>query len=360
MFDYIDGGAEDEVTLRRNTECFAGFELLPRVLRDVDDADLSTKVLGQHVPLPFALAPTGFTRMAHHEGEVAVARAAARAGVPYTLSTMGTRSIERIAAESSGPKWFQLYVWRDRGLARELIARAREAKFDALMLTVDVPVPGSRERDLRNGLTIPPTLGLRTFLDGARHPHWWWRFVTGDVITFENVSERAATPSGVMAFLAAQFDPSVEWHDVEWIREAWGGPFIVKGIMDADDARQAAAAGVDAIAVSNHGGRQLDDSPATIEVLPRVLDAVGDDVEVILDSGIRRGRDIVKALALGARACMIGRAYLYGLGTGGERGVETAITILRDEIRRAMQLVGARTVADLDRSMVQRRGTPAP
>jgi L-lactate dehydrogenase (cytochrome) len=249
-------------------------------------------------------------------------------------------------------------VWRDRGLAKELISRAREAKFDALMLTVDVPVPGSRERDLRNGLTIPPTLGFRTFLDGARHPHWWWRFLTGDVITFENVSDRAATPSGVMAFLAAQFDPSVEWHDVEWIREAWGGPFIIKGIMDADDARQAASAGVDAIAVSNHGGRQLDDSPATIDALPRILDAVGDEVEVILDSGIRRGRDIVKALALGARACLIGRAYLYGLGTGGERGVDTAIAMLGEEVRRALQLAGARSIGDLDRSMVQRRGVP--
>jgi L-lactate dehydrogenase (cytochrome) len=360
VFDYIDGGAEDEVTLRRNTERFGGFELVPRVLRNVDEPDLTTTILGTRVSLPFALAPTGFTRMAHHEGELAVARAAARAGVPYTLSTMGTRSIERVAAESSGPKWFQLYVWRDRGLAKELIERARAAKFDALMLTVDVPVPGSRERDLRNGLTIPPTLGLRTFLDGARHPHWWWRFLTGDVITFENVSDRAATPSGVMAFLAAQFDPSVEWHDVDWIREAWGGPFIVKGIMDVDDARRAAAAGVDAIAVSNHGGRQLDDSPAAIEVLPRVLDAVGDDVEVILDSGIRRGRDIVKALALGARGCMIGRAYLYGLGTGGERGVDTAMALLGDETRRALQLVGVRTISDLDRSMVQRRGTPAP
>ena len=360
VFDYVDGGAEDEVTLRRNTESFAGFELVPRVLRDVDEPDLTTTILGTRVALPFALAPTGFTRMVHHEGELAVARAAARAGIPYTLSTMGTRSIERVAAESSGPHWFQLYVWRDRGLAKELIERAKAAGYDALILTVDVPVPGSRERDHRNGFTIPPALGLRTFLDGARHPHWWWRFLTGDVLTFENVSDRAATPSGVMAFLTAQFDPSVEWHDIEWMREAWGGPFVLKGIMDPDDARRATEVGVDAMIVSNHGGRQLDESPATIEALPRVIDAVGGRAEVMLDSGIRRGRDIVKALALGARACLVGRAYLYGLGVAGERGVDTAIAMLGDEIRRALQLVGARTIADLDRSMVQRRVSPAP
>ena len=359
MFDYVDGGAEDEVTLRRNTESFSAFELVPRVLRNVDEPDLTTTILGQRAALPFALAPTGFSRMVQHEGELAVARAAARAGIPYTLSTMGTRSIERVAGEADGPHWFQLYVWRDRGLAKELIDRAKAAKYDALMLTVDVPVPGSRERDLRNGMTIPPTLGLRTFVDGARHPHWWWRFLTGDVITFENVSDRAASPSGVMAFLAAQFDPSVEWDDIEWMRAQWGGPFILKGVMDAQDARQAADLEVDGIVVSNHGGRQLDDSPATIEALPRVLDAVGDRTEVLLDSGIRRGRDVVKALALGARACLIGRAYLYGLGTGGERGVDAAIALLGDEVRRSLQLVGARTVAELDESMVRRRGVPA-
>jgi L-lactate dehydrogenase (cytochrome) len=250
-------------------------------------------------------------------------------------------------------------VWRDRGLAKELIERAKAAGYDALLLTVDVPVPGSRERDLRSGFTIPPALGLRTVLDGARHPHWWWRFVTRDALTFENVSDRAATPSGVMAFLSAQFDPSVEWDDLEWMRDAWGGPFVLKGVIDPDDARRATELGVDGLIVSNHGGRQLDESPATIEALPRVLDAVGDRAEVMLDSGIRRGRDIVKALALGARGCLVGRAYLYGLGVGGERGVDAAIAMLSDEIRRALQLVGARTIADLDPSMVQRRSTPA-
>jgi L-lactate dehydrogenase (cytochrome) len=293
--------------------------------------------------------------MVHHEGELAVARAAARAGVPYTLSTMGTRSIERVAAEGDGAQWFQLYVWRDRGLAKELITRAKEAGYAALVLTVDVPVPGARERDLRNGFTIPPSLGLRTFFEGAKHPHWWWRFLTRDVMSFESVSDRAASPSGVMQFLAEQFDPSVTWDDLDWMREAWDGPFVLKGVVHPDDARQAADLGVTGIVVSNHGGRQLDRGPATIDALPRVVDAVGDRLEVLFDSGIRRGRDIVTALALGARACMIGRAYLYGLATAGERGVDHAIALLAAELRRSMQLVGARTVAELEPSMVVRK-----
>jgi L-lactate dehydrogenase (cytochrome) len=355
VFDYVDGGAEDEVTLERNTSGFDDLVLMPRVLRDVDEVDLSTTILGSPSPLPFALAPTGFTRMTHHEGELAVARAAGRAGIPYTLSTMGTRSIERVASVASGPLWFQLYVWRDRGLAKELIDRARVAGYDALLLTVDVPVPGARERDLRNGLTIPPSLGARTFFEGARHPHWWWRFLTGDAVSFECVSDRAAKPSGVMAFLAEQFDPSVTWDDLAWIHDAWGGPFVLKGVVDPDDARRAADAGVTGIVVSNHGGRQLDRGPATIDALPAVVDAVGERLDVLFDSGIRRGRDLVTALALGASACLIGRAYLYGLGTAGEAGVTKAIELLAAELRRSMQLVGARTVHELDPSLVTRR-----
>ncbi len=355
VFDYVDGGAEDEITLGRNTAAFDDLVLMARVLRDVDNVDMSTTILGSPSPLPFALAPTGFTRMTHYEGELAVARAAGRAGIPYTLSTMGTRSIERVASVATAPLWFQLYVWRDRGLAKELIERARVAGYDALLLTVDVPVPGSRERDLRNGLTIPPSLGLRTFFEGAKHPHWWWHFLTGDAVSFESVSDRAAKPSGVMAFLAEQFDPSVTWDDLAWMIEAWGGSFVLKGIIDPDDARRAADAGVTGIVVSNHGGRQLDRGPATIDALPAIVDAVGGRLEVLFDSGIRRGRDIVTALALGASACMIGRAYLYGLGTAGEPGVTKAIDVLADELRRAMQLVGARTVAELEPEMVTRR-----
>jgi L-lactate dehydrogenase (cytochrome) len=352
VFDYVDGGAEDERTLRANSEAFDDLVLTHRVLRDVDDVDLTTEILGRTSSLPLALAPTGFTRMTHHDGELAVARAAARAGIPYTLSTMGTRSIERVAEASSGPLWFQLYIWRDRGLAKELIERAKRAGCTALMLTVDVPVPGARERDLRNGLTIPPSLGVRTFLDGARHPHWWWNFLLRDAVSFESVSDRAAKPSGVMQFLAEQFDPSVTWDDLDWMRDAWDGPFVLKGVVDPDDARRAADAGVTGVIVSNHGGRQLDGGAAAIDALPRVVDAVGDRLEVLFDSGIRRGRDIVTALALGARACLVGRAYLYGLAVAGERGVDHAISLLAGELRRSMQLVGARTPAELDPSMV--------
>lgn len=357
VFDYVDGGAEDELTLGRNTEAFDELALVPKVLCDVDEIDLSTTILGAPSPLPLALAPTGFTRMTHHEGELAVARAAGRAGIPYTLSTMGTRSIERVAAVATSPLWFQLYVWRDRGLVKELLERARVAGYQALMLTVDVPVAGARERDHRNGLTIPPTLTLRTFLDGARHPHWWLRFLTSDAITFENVSEGAPEPMGVMAQIAAQFDPSVTWSDVEWILGIWDGPFVLKGILAADDAHRAADAGATGIVVSNHGGRQLDHVPATIDVLPGIVDAVGSRLEVLFDSGIRRGHDVVTALAFGARACLVGRAYLYGLGTAGERGVDRAIGMLRDELRRSMQLVGARSIGDLDPSLVTRRAT---
>ncbi|MEX0663614.1 MAG: alpha-hydroxy acid oxidase [Acidimicrobiia bacterium] len=352
VFDYVEGGAEDEITLHRNTEAFDDLVLTPRVLRDVDAVDLSTTILGEPSPLPLALAPTGFTRMTHHEGELAVARSAQRAGIPYTLSTMGTRSIERVAAESSGSLWFQLYVWRDRGLAKELIERAKAAGYRALVLTVDVPVPGARERDLRNGLTIPPSLGVRTFFEGARHPHWWWNFLMRDAVSFECVSDRAADPSGVMALLAEQFDPSVTWNDLDWIHDAWDGPFVLKGIVDADDARRAADAGVTGVVVSNHGGRQLDRGPAAIAALPAVVEAVGDRLDVLFDSGIRRGRDILTALALGARACLVGRAYLYGLGVAGERGVDRAIELLTGELRRSMQLVGARTVSELEPSMV--------
>jgi len=355
VFDYVDGGSEDEHTLHRNTGAFDDLVLIPRVLRDVDEVDLSTTILGSPSRLPLALAPTGFTRMTHHDGELAVARAAGRAGIPYTLSTMGTRSIERVAEAGTGPLWFQLYVWRDRAMVKDLLERARAARYDALILTVDVPVPGARERDLRNGLTIPPSLTLRTFLDGARHPHWWWNFLVRDAIKFENVSEGTSKPASVMEQIASQFDPTVDWGDVETFRGMWDGPFALKGVLSVDDAKKAADAGVTAIIVSNHGGRQLDQSPATIEVLPRIVDAVGDRVEVLFDSGIRRGRDIVTALSLGAHACLVGRAYLYGLGTAGERGVDRAIELLEHELRRAVQLVGASSLRDLDRSLVVRR-----
>lgn len=355
VFDYIDGGAEDEVSLRRNQAAFAEIDLVPSYLQGVADVNLGTTILGVPSPLPLALAPTGFSRMMHPDGELAVARAAGRSGLAYAVSTMATTSIEDIAEVATGPLWFQLYVWRDRGLSKELIDRAKSAGCHALVLTVDTPVPGARERDLRNGLTIPPELTVRTLLDGARHPHWWWGLLTTESVTFANVSNRAAEPSGAMAYVARQFDPALSWDDIGWIVDAWGGPFVMKGILSIDDAERAASLGVSGIVVSNHGGRQLDHTPAPVAVLPDIVDAVGDRLEVLVDSGVRRGSDIVKALALGARAAMIGRPYLYGLGVAGEQGVAHSIDILSAELRRTMQLLGVASVDQLSRTTVQRR-----
>jgi L-lactate dehydrogenase (cytochrome) len=354
-FDYLDGGAEDEVALRRNRSGFDELELVPHYLRDVSEVDLTTEVLGVRSPLPLVLAPTGFTRMFHPDGELAVARASGRAGVPYAQSTMATTAMEDVAAVAGGPLWFQLYVWRDRGLCKELIQRAKAAGYQALLLTIDTPVPGARERDLRNGLSIPPALTARTLLDGARHPRWWRGLLTSEAMTFANVSHVAAEPTGVMAYVAKQFDPSVTWDDIEWMVEVWGGPFVVKGVMSVEDARQAAALGISGVVVSNHGGRQLDHTRAPIDVLAEVVDAVGDEVEVLLDGGVRRGTDIAKALAVGARAAMIGRPYLYGLGAAGEAGVTHAIALLAAELRRTMQLLGVNAVDQLDRSVLRRR-----
>jgi len=355
VFDYVDGGTEDEITMQRNRAAFEDLELDARVLRDVSTIDTATTVLGRPVPLPIVLAPTGMTRMTHWEGELAVARAAGRVGVPYALSTMATVSIERVAEAGRAPLWFQLYMWRDRGLCRELLERARAAGYEALVLTVDTPVAGARERDFRNGFTIPPSLGVRTILDGARHPHWWWRFLTSEALAFDNVRGRAEG-SASLSFVATQFDASVTWDDISWLADAWGGPFVLKGIMTPADAKQAVASGVRSIVVSNHGGRQLDHAPAAIDALPRVVDAVGGDAEVLFDSGVRRGVDIVKALALGARAVLVGRAYLYGLGAAGSDGVVHAVRILETELRRAMSLLGARTIAEIEASHVHRRG----
>lgn len=359
VFDYADGGAEDEVTERRNSEAFQDYELLPHALVDVSEVDLATTVLGQPIALPLILAPTGLTRLFHYQGELAVARAAARAGTVYTLSALASSSIEEVAAAADGPRWFQIYVWRDRGLVEEFFGRCRAHGYGALCLTVDVPVLGRRERDLRSGMTIPPHLTLGTILDAGLRPHWWWRFLTSPRITMANVAGRGeAGRSNVTAlgtYINSQFDPSVTWDDLAWMLKQWDGPFAVKGILRPEDARRAVDLGVQGIIVSNHGGRQLDHVPAAIEALPAIVDAVGDRAEVILDGGVRRGSDVLKALALGARACMIGRAALYGLGAGGQRGVEHALSLLRGEIQRSLALAGCRSVQDLDRSFVRRR-----
>jgi L-lactate dehydrogenase (cytochrome) len=360
VFDYIDGAAEDERTLAANSAAFAAVTFRPRVLRGVGEVDPSTTLLGRPLPLPLVLAPTGFTRIADPDGELAVARAAARAGLPYTLSTLSTRSIEEVAEASRGPKWFQVYVWRDRGLVKEMIGRAASAGYEALVLTVDTAVLGRRERDVRRGFSLPPKIGLGTLVDGAVHPGWTWRFLRSEPIRFANVQESAGVGDGTTAvtlsdYVNTQFDPGLSWRDVEWMRAEWHGPLVIKGIQTVGDARLAAEAGVEAIALSNHGGRQLDSAPAPLDLVAPVADAVGDRLEVICDGGVRRGSDIVKAVALGARACMAGRVYLYGLGAAGERGVDHVLGLLDADVRRTMALVGASSVAELGRELVEPR-----
>jgi L-lactate dehydrogenase (cytochrome) len=287
---------------------------------------------------------------------LAVARAAARADVPYSLSTMSTRSIEEVAAVSEGRKWFQVYVWRDRGLVKDMIDRAAKAGYEALVLTVDTAVLGRRERDVRRGFTLPPKIGFSTLLDGVVHPAWTWAFVRAEPIRFANVIGKGVGDGDTAVSLAAQvnsqFDRSLSWADVEWMRSVWNGPIVIKGIQTVSDAVIAADAGIEAIALSNHGGRQLDSAPAIIDLVAPVADAVGDRVEIICDGGVRRGSDIVKAVCLGARACMAGRAYLYGLGAAGERGVDHVLGLLHGDMRRVMALLGATQTSDLNRELV--------
>src|SRR3954449_6479992 len=356
VFDYIDGAAEDERTLAANEAAFAATTFRPRVLRGVEKIDISTTVLGRPVSYPLVLAPTGFTRIADPQGELAVARAAERAGLPYTLSTLSTRSIEEVRAVSNGRLWFQVYAWRDRGLVKEMIDRAAGARYEALVLTVDTAVLGRRERDVRRGFSLPPTIGPRTIVDGALHPRWTWAFVRSEPIRFANVAGRevgdGASPVNLSDYVNAQFDPALSWSDIDWLRSVWDGPIVVKGIQTVAAAVLAAEAGVDAIALSNHGGRQLDDAPAILPLVAPVADAVGGRVEILCDGGVRRGRDIVKALAAGATACMAGRAYLYALGAAGERGVERVLDWFHADVVRTMSLVGAGTVGDLHRDLL--------
>jgi len=358
VFDYIDGGAEDELTLRNNSDAFARIEFRPRVLRSVAAIDPSPTLLGRPLPFPLVLAPTGFTRIADPQGELAVARAAERAHLPYTLSTLATRSIEEVAAVSGGRKWFQVYAWRDRGIVKEMVDRCRECGYEALVLTVDTAVLGRRERDVRRGFELPPKIGLGTLLDGAVHPGWTWAFARSEPIKFANVAGRGDVPSDgtdavtLSTYVNSQFDPNLSWDDVDWFRSMWDGPIVLKGIQSVDDAVLAAERGVDAIALSNHGGRQLDSAPAPIDLVGPVADAVGGRTEIICDGGVRRGSDIVKAVALGATACMAGRAYLYALGAAGERGVDHVLAMLETDVRRTMALVGAATISDLTPALV--------
>jgi len=345
-FDYTDGGADTESSLTRARAAYEKLEFQPKILLNVKDVDLSVQMLGKKMSMPLGIAPTGFTRMMQTEGEYAGACAAADAGIPFTLSTMGTRSIEDVAnAAPTGRNWFQLYMWKDRDRSMALVDRAKDAGFDTLVLTVDVPVAGARLRDVRNGMTIPPSLTSKTILNAIPRPAWWINFLTTDPLKFASLDSWNGT---VAELLDSMFDPTVTYEDLKWIRGQWKGNLVVKGIQNIDDAVMSIDAGADAIILSNHGGRQLDRAPVPLHLLPEVIKAVGNKAEVHVDTGIMHGADVVAALASGAKFTWIGRAYLYGLMAGGKPGVDRTLEILRTQITRTMKLLGARTVAELN------------
>lgn len=345
-FDYTDGSADQEISLARARQAFEDIEFQPRILRDVSDVDLSSTVLGKKVAMPFGIAPTGFTRMMQTEGEQAGSQAAQAAGIPFSLSTMGTRSIEEVSAFApNGRNWFQLYMWKDRDRSMALVERAEKAGFDTLMLTVDVPVAGARLRDKRNGMTIPPQLTLGTVIDALPRPAWWINFLTTDALKFASLDSWNGT---VAELLDKMFDPTVTFEDLKWIRKQWKGNLVVKGIQNVDDAKLAVKAGADAIILSNHGGRQLDRAPIPFHLLPETVKAVGKNAEVHVDTGIMHGADIIASIAKGAKFTLIGRAYLYGLMAGGREGVDKTIEILEGQMIRTMKLLGARSLDELE------------
>ena len=353
VFDYTDGAAGSELTLRRSVEAYSRVEFTPRVLRDVSEVDCSVEMLGQRSALPFALGPTGFTRMMHHVGEPAVAKVAGDVGIPYALSTLGTTSVEALAEVAPDTRrWFQLYVWRDRVASEALVKRAELAGYDTLILTVDTAVGGIRLRDVRNGLTIPPQLTLGTLAGMAMYPRWWGNLLTTRPLEFASLSSTGGT---VGDLLTKVFDPAITGADIAWLRGIWPGKLMLKGVQSLEDAVIAVDLGVDAVILSNHGGRQIDRGNVPLELLPRVVDEVGDRIEVYIDGGISSGADIVAALAFGARGALIGRAYLYGLMAGGEDGVRRVVSILAKEVKTTMQLLGVTSVGELDRSYVRLR-----
>ena len=359
VYDFIEGGAGDELTVTRNRAAFERLLFEPRILVDVSKREQSTVVLGERVATPVILSPTGMAGLSWPKGEVAAARGAHDAGTIYTLSTHSSCSIEEVAAGAPGPLWFQLYVWQNRDLTRSFVERARAAGYRALLLTVDVPVISRRERDLRNGFTVPPRVTARNVVDTLRRAGWVRRVLMGQRrLTLANLVGAPGAPRTDIVTLAGvanrQVDPSISWADLAWFRSLWSGPLLLKGVMTAADARRAAEHGIDGVVVSNHGGRQLDGTRATIEALPEIVDAVGNRMEVLLDGGVRRGADVVRALALGARAVMVGRPYLYGLATGGQAGVRRALEILANEVDHVLALTGVPRVADLEPSLVRR------
>ena len=350
FFEYAESGSYNEETLRANRSDLESIKLRQRILVDVSSRSLDTTIIGQNIAAPFVLAPIGLCGMQHGDGEILSAHAANAAGIPFTLSTMSICSVEDVAEATGKPFWFQLYVIHDRGFSKDLLERAKKAKCNVLVLTVDLQVLGQRHRDIKNGLTVPPEIRLKNIIDVATKPAWAWSILNARRKTFGNLAghvEGMENVNSLAAWIEHQFDPALSWKDVEWIKNIWPDKLVLKGILDAEDARTAVKIGADAIVVSNHGGRQLDGAPSSISALPKIADAVGSDVELMFDGGIRTGADALRALALGARACMIGRAYIYGLGAGGQAGVSKAIDILEKELSVAMALTGVNSIKEI-------------
>jgi L-lactate dehydrogenase (cytochrome) len=355
FFEYADGGSYSEETLRANRVDLERIALRQRVMVDVADRSTGTKILGEPASMPLALAPIGLCGMQHGDGEILACRAAQAAGIPFCLSTMSICSIEDVAGAVDKPFWFQLYVMKDRGFIRSLIERAAAAKCSALVLTVDLQILGQRHRDIKNGMTVPPELRLKNFVDIATKPAWALSVLRGKRKTFGNIAGHLKGMENVNVlsqWISGQFDPSLSWKDIEWIAGLWPGKLILKGILDVEDARVAAKSGAAALVVSNHGGRQLDGAPSSISMLPRIADALGSDIEIMFDGGIRSGQDLFRALALGAKACLSGRAYIYGLGAGGQAGVTRAIEIIRNELDVTMALTGVKNIGQIDRRTI--------
>jgi L-lactate dehydrogenase (cytochrome) len=365
LFDYVDRGSYDELTYGTNRSDLKAIRFRQRVLIDADNRSLATTMLGEKVSMPVAIAPTGLTGLLHGNGEMVAARAAEKAGIRFTLSTMSICSIEDVRSATTAPFWFQLYVFRDRGFSEEVIARAHRAGCTALFVTVDLPLRGQRHADIKNGLQVPPRLTMRNAFDTATKPGWAMSVLMGKRKSFGNIDAYLKRKGGVWAagrWANDNFDASLSWRDVEWVRKLWPGKLVLKGILDPADAQMAADLGADGIVVSNHGGRQLDGAPSTIVALPKIVDAAGHRIEVLFDGGVRSGQDVLKALALGARGCMVGRAYLYGLAAMGEAGVGKALSMIGDELRVSMSLTGVQNIGEVTRDIlfdrdVDRRGS---
>jgi len=356
IFHYIDGGSDDEITLARNTESFSKCDLIPNVLAGVDNIDISTTVLGQKIDFPLFLSPTSMNKLYHHHGERGTALAAKKMGTIFGTSTMSTTSIEKLGKLTNGPKLFQLYIHKDRGLTDNLIERCKQAGFNSMCLTVDTVVAGNRERDRRTGFSTPPKLTLGSLLSFALHPQWTLNHFIGKKFQLDNIihmtEKGSSIEKSVIDYINEQFDPAMNWKDAEYCVKKWGGPFALKGVMSVEDAKKAIDIGCSAIMISNHGGRQLDGSRAPFDQLADIVDAVGDKIEVILDGGVRRGTHVLKALALGAKACSFGKGYLFALGAGGQQGVELILEKMKAEINRDMVLMGCKSIKDLNRSKI--------